>query len=81
MFAASCWPCGLFALQRYAAYMDVYEKGILLGSIPGAIWLGWFWRPLRLLMLAVAGCSLLAIGLYQDEMARATWRGRRLCSA
>jgi hypothetical protein len=28
-------------------FMDVYEKGILLGAIPAAIWLGWFWRPLR----------------------------------
>jgi hypothetical protein len=31
-------------LQRYGAYMDVYEKGILLGAIPCVIWLGWFWR-------------------------------------
>lgn len=46
LFAAIVVAGGLFALQRYAAYMDVYEKGILLGSIPGAIWLGWFWRPL-----------------------------------
>ena len=34
--------------------MDVYEKGILLGAMPAAIWLGWFWRPLRVLMLVVA---------------------------
>lgn len=54
-----------YALQRYAAYMDVYEKGILLATIPAMIWLGWFWRPLAVLMLSVAGCSLLAIGLYQ----------------
>lgn len=54
-----------YALQRYAAYMDVYEKGILLASIPGMIWLGWFWRPLRALMLGVAVMALLAIGLYQ----------------
>ena len=67
LFAALVLAGGLFALQRYGAHMDVYEKGILLGSIPGAIWLGWFWRPLRLLMLAVAGCSLLAIGLYQNN--------------
>ena len=67
LFAAIVLAGGLFALQRYAAYMDVYEKGILLGSIPAAIWLGWFWRPLRVLMLAAAGCALLAIGLYQGE--------------
>jgi cytochrome c-type biogenesis protein CcsB len=58
---------GLWALQRYGAYMDVYEKGILLGSIPCAIWLGWFWRPLSVLMLGVAALSLLAVGLYQQD--------------
>ena len=67
LFAAIVVAGGLFALQRYAAYMDVYEKGILLGAIPGAIWLGWFWRPLRVLMLAAAAFALLAIALYQQD--------------
>ena len=67
LFAAVVILGGLYALQRYAAYMDVYEKGILLGSIPSAIWLGWFWRPLRTLMLVVAAMALLAIGLYQQD--------------
>ena len=67
LFAAIVVAGGLFALQRYGAYMDVYEKGILLGSMPCAIWLGWFWRPLRTLMLAVAALSLVAIGLYQHD--------------
>ena len=58
---------GLFAFVRYGAFMDVYEKGILLGTIPAAIWMGWFWRPLRVLMLAVAGFALLAIALYQVD--------------
>ena len=75
LFALAVLAGGLFALQRYAAYMDVYEKGILLATMPGAIWLGWFWRPLRALMLAVAACALLAIGLYQNggagDLARA----------
>ncbi|WP_332814242.1 c-type cytochrome biogenesis protein CcsB [Ramlibacter sp.] len=62
---------GLFAFNRYAAHMDVYEKGILLASIPTAVWLGWFWRPLQLLMAVVAGLSLLAIGSYQGSLARA----------
>jgi hypothetical protein len=34
---------------------------------PALIWLGWFWRPLRGLMLAVAALALLAIGLYQQD--------------
>ncbi|MBL0422340.1 c-type cytochrome biogenesis protein CcsB [Ramlibacter sp. AW1] len=71
LFAALVLAGGLFALQRYGSYMDVYEKAILLGSIPSAIWLGWFWRPLRALMVAVAAFSLLAIAAYQSDLARA----------
>ena len=67
VFAALVVAGGLFAFVRYGAFMDVYEKGILLGTIPAAIWMGWFWRPLRVLMLAVAGFALLAIALYQVD--------------
>ena len=56
-----------FAFMRYADFMDGYEKAILVGSAPAAIWLGWFWRPLRALMVVVAALSLLAIALYQTD--------------
>ncbi|HEY8359072.1 MAG TPA: c-type cytochrome biogenesis protein CcsB [Ramlibacter sp.] len=62
---------GLYAFFQYAQYMDVYEKGILLGAIPATIWLAWFWPSLRVLMLVVAGFSLLAIYSYQGSLARA----------
>ncbi|MEO7199861.1 MAG: c-type cytochrome biogenesis protein CcsB, partial [Dokdonella sp.] len=55
----------------YLGAMDYYEKVILLLAIPSTIWLGWFWRPLRLLALVVAACALLAITLYQGDLARA----------
>jgi len=61
----------LYALARYGAYMDVYEKGILLAAIPSTIAMGWFWRPLRILMMAVAGFALLGIASYQGDLARA----------
>ena len=67
LFALVATVGGLFALQRYGAHMDVYEKGILLASIPTVVWLGWFWRPLLWLMVAVAALSLAAIGLYQGD--------------
>ena len=67
LFAATVVAGGLFAFSRYGAYMDVYEKGILLAAMPAMIWLGWFWRPLRVLLLAVAGFALLAIALYQTD--------------
>ena len=71
VFAAVVTAGGLFAFSRYAAYMDVYEKAILVGAVPAAIWIGWFWRPLRVLMLAVAAFSLLGIASYQGSLGRA----------
>ena len=53
-----------FAFSRYHASMDGYEKGILLCAVPALIALGWFWRPLRVLGIAVGAASLLAIQLY-----------------
>jgi len=70
-FAALVVAGGLFAFMRYGAFMDVYEKGILLGTVPAAIWLGWFWRPLRPLMLVVAVLALLGIVSYQGDLGRA----------
>ena len=71
LFAAIVVAGGLLAFSRYSAAMDVYEKGILLAAMPSAIALGWFWRPLRVLMLAVAGFALLGILSYQGQLARA----------
>jgi cytochrome c-type biogenesis protein CcsB len=71
VFAALVLAGGLFAFSRYGHAMDVYEKGILLGAMPAAIALGWFWRPLRALMMAVAGFSLLGIVSYQGNLASA----------
>lgn len=65
VFALLVLAGGAVALQRYGAFMDGYEKAILVGTVPCAIWLGWFWRPLQKLMLGVAALSLLAIWLYQ----------------
>ena len=61
----------LYAFARYSAYMDVYEKGILLAAIPATIAMGWFWRPLRVLMMVVAGFALLGIASYQGDLAQA----------
>ena len=50
--------------------MEIYI-GILIGAVPAAIWLGWFWRPVRLLLILVAGFALLGIASYQGNLARA----------
>ena len=67
LFAVLVLSGTAFAFTRYADFMDGYEKAILVGAAPFAIWLGWFWRPLRVLMVVVAALSLLAISLYQTD--------------
>jgi len=62
---------GAYAFVRYGEYMDVYEKAILVGTVPSAIWLGWFWRPLRVLMLVVAAFALLGVYSYAGDLKRA----------
>ncbi len=71
LFALAVLVGGVTAFSLYANAMDVYEKGILFGAMPAAIWLGWFWRPLRALMLAVAVFSLLGIYSYQGNLVQA----------
>lgn len=71
LFALLVAAGGLYAYANYHSHMDVYEKGILLLAIPAAASLGWFWRPLRGLMLGVAALALLGIVSYQGQLARA----------
>jgi cytochrome c-type biogenesis protein CcsB len=68
LFAALVLGGGAYAFAHYAASMDVYEKGILIGALPVAVLLGWFWGSLRVLMLGVAAAALFAIGLYNRQM-------------
>ncbi len=68
----------LYAFVRYSAFMDVYEKGILLGTIPAATAMGWFWRPLRVLMMVVSGFALLGIASYQVDGAGSLARAEQV---
>lgn len=71
LFAVLVVAGGAYVWMLYGSVMDVYEKGILLAAIPSAIMLGWFWRPLRILMLVVAGLSLVGVVSYQGSLERA----------
>src|SRR4029450_13259661 len=64
LFAALVVAGGVYAFSRYGAAMDVYGKGILIGTLPACVALGWYWSSLRTLMIVVAVAVLLAIGLY-----------------
>ena len=67
LFAALVVAGAAFAFSRYGAAMDVYEKGILSLATPALIALGWFWGPVRVLVLGVGAATLLAIKLYSDH--------------
>jgi cytochrome c-type biogenesis protein CcsB len=78
VFAALVAGGFLYAFFRYGAFMDVYEKGILLAAIPAAIAMGWFWRPLRVLMLVVSAFALLGIASYQVDGAGSLARAEQV---
>lgn len=59
-----------FAFSQYGAYMNGYEKAILISAVPVFTWLGWNWRAIRWLMLGSAGLALLAINTYHGDLAR-----------
>ncbi|THF60683.1 c-type cytochrome biogenesis protein CcsB [Pseudothauera rhizosphaerae] len=59
------------ALVRYGAFMDIYDDLILLLHVPVLIAIGWYWKPFRSFLAAVAGLSLASIWLYQGDLARA----------
>jgi cytochrome c-type biogenesis protein CcsB len=71
LYAALLLAGSLFGLMRYGAYMDGYEKVILLLTAPTFALLGWHWKPMRWLLPLIALLSLLAISLYAGDLAAA----------
>ena len=74
LFAAALLGGAVFALNRYASYMDIYEKVILLLSAPVFAWLGWNWRPIQPLMVVLTVLTLGAIALYGGSLEAADSR-------
>jgi hypothetical protein len=64
LFAAALLAGSLYSLNRFGAYMDYYEKLILLLAAPTFAWLGWHWKPVRPLMALLAVLALSAMALY-----------------
>lgn len=77
LFAVCVLVGGLYVFKHYADAMDVYEKGILVATIPSAIWLGWFWRPLQGLMAVVTAFLCWEFGLTK-QLKVAVWQGRKV---
>jgi len=74
LFLAVLAVGALFALNRYGEFMDIYEKAILLAAVPTFVWLGWYWRPVRLLMLSIGALSLWTIAQYGGNLEMAQSR-------
>jgi len=64
IYAVMLCSGAMFAMSRYGAYMDGYEKAILVLTVPTFAWLGWNWKPMRALMIVLAVLSLFAISQY-----------------
>ncbi|MYN02825.1 c-type cytochrome biogenesis protein CcsB [Pseudoduganella sp. DS3] len=73
-FALALCAGALYAFNRFGAYMDIYEKVILLASAPCFAALGWYWKPLRWLMPLSFALALAAISMYQGQLAAADTR-------
>ncbi|MBI4755494.1 MAG: c-type cytochrome biogenesis protein CcsB [Betaproteobacteria bacterium] len=71
LFAAVLAGGALFALNRYGGYMDIYEKVILLATVPTLAATGWHWRRFQTLLAVVAPLALAGLALYQGDLARA----------
>ena len=58
-----------YSWKQYSSMMDIYEVGILFGSVVSIIAWGWLWKPVRGYSIAVAVLSLFAISLYGNDLA------------
>jgi len=61
----------VYSLVVYTDAMDIYEKVILVATVPTIVWLGWLWRPLRTYLVLTGVSALLAIWLYSGDITRA----------
>ncbi|MGK5075064.1 c-type cytochrome biogenesis protein CcsB [Janthinobacterium sp. ZB1P44] len=68
LYGAGLLAASLFGLMRFGAFMDIYEKAILLAAAPTFAWLGWYWKPVRWLIPLAAVLSLFAIELYAGHL-------------
>jgi cytochrome c-type biogenesis protein CcsB len=64
LYAIALVASSLFALNRFGAYMDIYEQAILVLTAPTLAWLGWYWKPVRWLVPLLAVLALSAIAFY-----------------
>jgi cytochrome c-type biogenesis protein CcsB len=72
VYALIVFAGSIFAFVKYSQYMDIYEVSFLFGAATLASYLGWKWKGLGKLVLAVGIISVFSISLYDGEQAKAT---------
>lgn len=72
LYALIVFAGSIFAYVKYSQYMDIYEVSFLFGAAALASYLGWKWKGLGKLVLAVGIISVFSISLYDGEQAKAT---------
>ncbi len=71
LFALALAGGAAFALRQYGGFMDIYEKLILVLTVPAITAIGWAWKPFRLFLAVSTALALASISLYQGDLARA----------
>ena len=69
LYIASILISAGYSLINFTEFMDQYEIGILVLSIPSFIWLGFFWPSFKKLFLTVLILLLSAIYMFQGDLA------------
>jgi len=72
VYAALLFGGAGFAFSQYAKFMDIYEISFLFGAAAVFSYIGWQWRAMAKLVIAVGIISLFSINLYQGSQARAS---------
>lgn len=72
LYALIVFAGSIFAYVKYSQYMDIYEVSFLFSAAALASYLGWKWKGLGKLVLAVGIISVFSISLYNGEQAKAT---------
>ena len=71
LYALALVAGAVIALVHYQHAMDVYDDIVLILHVPVLAAIGWYWKPFRSFLAAVAVLSLASIALYQGDLARA----------
>ncbi|OZA06190.1 MAG: c-type cytochrome biogenesis protein CcsB [Methylophilaceae bacterium 17-44-8] len=71
VYALVLFAGAFFAFSQYSQYMDIYEISFLFGAAMTFSYLGWRWKGLANLVVAIGIVSIFSIYLYHGEQARA----------